>query len=144
METKINIFLILLFFAFTACHQKQNKTESLEMKKFEAFKAKEKFIEDADNMYPGIGDKKLKPILTQKINLAATDFEVLAEKGNASVKDYQNAIKKGLSRFKTIYQSIDTEDRERICTYFEELMDIVGLESSGGHLNHFIYGFNPN
>ena len=114
------------------------------MKKFEAFKAKEKFIEDADIMYPGIGDKKLKPILTQKINLAATDFEVLAEKGNASVKDYQNAIKKGLSRFKTIYQSIDTEDRERICTYFEELMDIVGLESSGGHLNHFIYGFNPN
>ncbi len=144
MKTIINILLVLLFFGFTACHQKQNKTESQEMKKFEAFKAKEKFIEDADIMYPGIGDQKLKPILTEKINLAATDFEVIAGKGNASDKDYQNAIKKGLYRFKTIYQSIDTEDRERICTYFEELMDIVGLESSGGHLNLFIYGFNPN
>ncbi len=144
MITKINLFLILLILVFTACHQNQNKTQSQEMKKLEALKAKEKFIEDADIMYPGIGDQKLKPTLTEKINLAATDFEVLAEKGNASDKDYQNAIKKGLSRFKTLYQSIDTEDRERICTYFEELMDIVGLESSGGHLNHFIYGFNPN
>jgi hypothetical protein len=26
----------------------------------------------------------------------------------------------------------------------EELMDIVGLESSGGHLNHFMFGFDPN
>ncbi|NOU62328.1 DUF4844 domain-containing protein, partial [Marinifilum caeruleilacunae] len=36
------------------------------------------------------------------------------------------------------------EDRERICCYFEELMDIVGLESSDGQLNDFMYGFNPS
>jgi hypothetical protein len=38
------------------------------LKKLEAFKAKEKYIEDADIMYPGIGDQKLKPVLTEKIN----------------------------------------------------------------------------
>ena len=38
---------------------------------------------------------------------------------------------------------LDTEDRERICHYYEELMNIVGLESSGGHLNNFMYGFDP-
>jgi hypothetical protein len=57
--------------------------------------------------------------------------------------EYQNAIKIGLDRFSDLYLKLDTEDRERVCSYFEELMDIVGLESSGGHLNDFMYGFNP-
>lgn len=51
-------------------------------------------------------------------------------------------IKVGLSRFSDIRMELDTEDRERLCGYFEELMDIVGLESSGGHLMMFMYGFS--
>ena len=38
----------------------------------------------------------------------------------------------------------DTEDRERVCHYFEELMSLVGLESSGEILNTVMYGFNPD
>ena len=38
---------------------------------------------------------------------------------------------------------LDTEDREKICNYIEELMDIVHLESSNGQLNKFMYGFDP-
>lgn len=94
-------------------------------------------------MYPGIGDQKLKPVLTEKINQAATDFEVLAERGIASDKDYQNAIKKGLSRFKTIYQSIDTEDRERICTYFEEHMDSSRTRKFGWLFESFHLWIQP-
>jgi hypothetical protein len=56
---------------------------------------------------------------------------------------YQDKIKIGLKRFGDIYINLDTEDRERVCHYFEELMDIVGLESSDGHLNNFMYGFDP-
>lgn len=110
------------------------------MAKFEAFRNKEKFIPDEKLFYPGIGDTTLKPILVMKINLAADDFEELAKKNDSSEKDYQNAIRKGLDRFTGIY--IDSEDQDRICHYFEELMDIVGLESSGGHLNNFRYGFD--
>lgn len=113
------------------------------MEKFEKFKVKEKFVEDDKLHYPGIGDEKLKPILTERINLAAEDFEKVARSGNATDKDYQSAIKKGLERFGNIYLEIDTENRERICGYFEELMDIVGLESSDGQLNNFMYGFDP-
>ena len=50
----------------------------------------------------------------------------------------------GLSRFADIYLELNTEDRERVCSYFEELMDIVGLESSNGQLNKFMYEFDPN
>ncbi|HTG66698.1 MAG TPA: DUF4844 domain-containing protein, partial [Flavobacterium sp.] len=110
------------------------------MPKFEEFKRKEKFIPDEKLFYPGIGDPTQKPILTEKINLVADDFEKLAKRGNATDKDYQNAIKIGLERFTGIY--IDSENQERICYYFEELMDIVGLESSDGQLNNFRYGFD--
>lgn len=114
------------------------------MTKFEQFKNKEKFLQDNKLFYPGIGNPSLKPVLTEKINLAADDFKKLADKGNATDIEYQNAIKIGLDRFADLYLQLDTEDRERVCSYFEELMDIVGLESSSGHLNNFMYGFDPN
>ncbi|WP_324677188.1 DUF4844 domain-containing protein [Hymenobacter sp. GOD-10R] len=113
------------------------------MAKFDEFKNKEKFLQDNKLFYPGISDLRLKPILTEKINISADDFKTLADKGNVTSKEYQDAIKKGLDRFAEIYIDLDTEDRERVCSYYEELMDIVGLESSDGHLNNFMYGFDP-
>lgn len=111
------------------------------MDKFEQFKKKEKFV--AEQFYTGVADTNMRPLLTDKINQAADDFATLAKSGSATDKDYQDKIKIGLDRFADIYINLDTEDRERLCTYFEELMDIVGLESSGGHLNKFMYGFDP-
>jgi Domain of unknown function (DUF4844) len=113
------------------------------MIEFEDFKEKEKFVRQNNPFYPGISDAKMRPILTKKINLAVDDFKNLAEKGNATDEEYQDKIKIGLERFSDDYINLDTEDRERVCLYFEELMDIVGLESSGGYLNDFMYGFDP-
>jgi hypothetical protein len=114
------------------------------MDKFEDFKQKEKFIEDNSIFYPGISDPTLRPILTEKINQAADDFKNVSLQPNPKDEDYQDKIQTGLERFGDLYLNLDTEDRERVCHYFEELMDIVGLESSGGHLNNFMYGFDPN
>ena len=86
----------------------------------------------------------MRPIFTEKVNRAAADFKNVAESENPTEKKYQEKIKIGLSRFAEVYMELDTEDRERVCTYFEELMDIVGLESSNGQLNRFMYGFDPN
>ncbi|MES2655704.1 MAG: DUF4844 domain-containing protein [Bacteroidota bacterium] len=143
MKQITNILLGLTLVLFIACGQGQIKTPENAMAKFEEFYNKEKFLQDDKLFYTGIGDPKLKPILTEKINLSANDFKELADKGNATNKEYQDAIKKGLDRFSEIYIQLDTEDRERVCRYFEELMDIVGLESSDGHLNNFMYGFDP-
>jgi hypothetical protein len=38
----------------------------------------------------------------------------------------------------------DTEERERLCGYLEEIMDIAGIESSDGLLNGWLYGFDPS
>jgi hypothetical protein len=113
------------------------------MTELEKFKSKDKFLRDDKAFYSGVSDPKLKALLTEKINQAAGDFETLSRKETASEKEYQDLIGKGLERFGAVYEQTDTEDRERICSYFEELMDIVGVESSGGHLNNFQYGFDP-
>lgn len=127
----------------TACSQGQMKTSEGAMDQFEAFTGKEKFAEDVKAFYPGIGNPVMKPILTDKINKAAEDFKEVAQRENPTAKKYQEQIDIGLRRFSDAYSELDTEDRERVCTYFEELMDLVGLESSDGKLNEFMYGFDP-
>lgn len=144
MKQTLNIIIGLILLLFTACGQGQIKTPENAMTKFEEFKNKEKFIPDKQLFYPGISDQSIKSIATEKINLVAEDFKKIAIKGTATDKEYQNAIKNGLIRFSGIYLNLDTEDRERVCSYFEELMDIVNLESSSGLLNNFMYGFDPN
>ena len=119
------------------------KTPDNAMDKFEEFKKKEKFFEDNTLFYPGIGDPIMRPILTDKINLAASDFKEVANSKNPTDKEYQEKIRIGLKRFSDVYLNLDTEDRERVCSYFEELMDVVGLESSDGQLNEFMYEFDP-
>ncbi|WP_460219358.1 DUF4844 domain-containing protein [Psychroserpens sp. MEBiC05023] len=110
--------------------------------KITEFIAKKKFV--SENHYPGIEDEKMRPVFTEKINLIALDFKTVAESEKPTEKKYQEKIGIGLSRFADIYLELDTEDRERVCTYIEELMDIIELESSNGQLNKFMYGFDPN
>lgn len=141
MKNLIQLTLILL--TLISCGQGKMKTSANSMDKFEKFKAKEKFVEDKKLLYPGIGNPELKPILTEMINKAAEDFEEVAQNENPTAKKYQEKIGIGLQRFSGVYLNIDTEDKERICSYFEELMDIVELENSNGQLNEFMYGFDP-
>lgn len=144
MKTFIYLLTGLTLFFCAACGQERiKKTVDHEVTQLETFKLKEKFTKDDRLHYPGIGDPKIKPMLTGKINQSADDFKALLAGGATTDKAYQDALKKGLDRFAEVYISLDTEDRERVCHYYEELMDIVGLESSDGHLNDFMYGFDP-
>ena len=117
-------------------------SSDIEMK-FDEFKKKEKFIEEDFSFYPGAQTPEIRVQMNERINMAADDFIQVAKRNQPTDKEFQEAIGTGLGRFHEIYLDLDTEDRERICTYFEEMMDIVGLESSGGHLNEFMYGFDP-
>lgn len=144
MKGIINLVTAFTLLYCTACGQGQiSKSAGQGVKQPETFKHKEKFIKEDRPPYPGIGDPAIKPILTGKINQSADNFKALLTGGTTTAGAYQDTIKKGLDRFAAIYVLPDTEDRERICAYYEELMNIVGLESSGGHLYNFRYGFDP-
>jgi len=140
------IQILILFLTLSACGQKatEMKTPENANKQFAEFIAKKKFVaQPYPNYYPGIADEKMRPIFTEKINQIASDFKNVAESENPTNKDYQEQIGIGLSKFRENYLELDTEDREMICVYIEQLMDIVGLESSNGQLNKFMYGFDP-
>ena len=136
--------LIILSAALNACSQKNMETPTNAIQELAEFKSKEKFNSDNSLMYPGAANPEIKTKLSELINLAADDFIVAAQNASPTEDLYHEKIKLGLSRFSKIYLDIDTEDRERVCIYYEELMDIVQLESSGGQLNIFMYGFDPS
>ncbi len=138
MKYIITLFIVLFSMA---CTQVEMKTGKDVIVKIEEFRKKEKFV-GGDFLYTGIEDEALKAITTEKINQVSQDFEEVAKNENPTEDLYLKKIELGLERFSGIYLEFDTEDRERVCRYFEELMDIVGLESSNGQLNKFMYGFN--
>jgi hypothetical protein len=41
------------------------------------------------------------------------------------------------------FEHADTEEREQACTYCERVMAILGIASSDGALNTWLYGFDP-
>ncbi len=100
-----------------------------------------KFTADESIFYPGLENESIRGRVTDLINRGVDEFISVVQK-NGSEKDFQQAISKGLSFFETLDYSLDTEDRERVCRYYEEMMDAVGLESSGGILNRWMYGFD--
>jgi len=110
--------------------------------KLQQFKKEPKFEAESKGIFNGLAKPKLKPKLTELLNQTADDF-ISTTKNNPSDKKYQDDIRKGLSRFNSFYLDLDTEDREKVCSYFEELMDCVGLQSSDGALNKWLYGFDP-
>jgi len=142
MKKALSLLASLLFFA---CANEQIMiTPENALKQLDTFQQKKKFEADEKLFYPGLVDEKLRPILTKLINQAATDFKTVATSPQPTNTAYWAKIKLGLNRFSTLEIGLDTEERERICSYFEELMDIVGLESSNGQLNTFMYGFDPS
>jgi len=128
--------------ALSACNNGTVNPQPNAMEKLNSFKEKPKFEVDEKLGYMGLGSPELYSVMNGKMNAAADDFAKVASLQSATEKAYQDAISIGLKRFEEVYLELDTEDRERVCHYYEELMDIVGLKSSGGLLNKFMYGFD--
>jgi uncharacterized protein DUF4844 len=41
------------------------------------------------------------------------------------------------------FEMHDSEERDRVCSYLEQIMDILGIDSSDGLVNVWRYGFDP-
>lgn len=136
------LILILIPVSFSLWGQsKIIMVNNIAIQKLKNFKKKNKF--DSDHLsFNGLSNPKLKTKLSQLLNECADDF-VFTVKNNPSEEKFQEDIKKGLLKFNPYYLDLDTEDREKICSYFEEMMDCIELQSSGGQLNKWLYGFDP-
>lgn len=109
----------------------QSKSEALK-----AFVAKKKFL--PEKLYPGAPTEKVRSRFESLINSLAINLLPIADKPDPKAK-LMEAFKAAYPAF----EYADTEERERGVGYFEELMDILGVESSDGLLNKLMYGFDP-
>lgn len=100
-----------------------------------AFKAQAKFYPDDE--YTGAWPEEQRPVLEAVLNRSADEFLRITQTGPTEER-YRQALAAGLSQIEG--DQLDTEDRERVAGQYQDLMDIVGLRSSEGLLNEFVYG----
>ena len=94
----------------------------------------------ADGMlYTGVQDPVQRKRLNAQVFLSIQKFKV-AYQNNASKQAYLTLLASEIAT----YPRADTEDAERVAMVFEKMMDCVGLESSNGILNTWMYGFDPD
>jgi Domain of unknown function (DUF4844) len=107
--------------------------------KLQALRDESKFHEDVARFYPGaIGEAKRGSL---QAHLNALLDRLIAGLPSSPTKEYV------LREFRStlpLFELEDSEDRDCFLAYLEQVMDIVGLESSDGLLNNWRYGFDPN
>ncbi len=114
----------------------QSHANSDRQRALDAFAAKKKFLPEPQ--YPGAATEPERVRLQALINALAARLQFLVNEPHP-----KPAL---MAAFEAAYQDfslLETEDRERCLGYFEELMDIFGVESSDGLLNRLLYGFDP-
>lgn len=78
-----------------------------------------------------------RPVLNKILVQSTRDF--LAITAHKPTKEaYFQSVDESLTRLSTLVTQV--EDREQVAEYFQDLLDIVGLESSEGRLNAFVKG----
>ncbi|MEF0862074.1 DUF4844 domain-containing protein, partial [Acinetobacter baumannii] len=123
----------------------ENKTEmsiqnsnSIVIQQLEKFKAQDHFAGDGQ-LYTGVQNSALRMSLNQKVADTAQAFIALYQQKNEPTKaELLQVLANGISQIDP--DKLDTEDREQVATTFESFLDIVGLESSEGILNKWVYG----
>ncbi|HEY0647187.1 DUF4844 domain-containing protein [Phenylobacterium sp.] len=89
-------------------------------------------------LYTGVSDPVVRRAAEAIINTAIAQVRDLLRSPTDSAA-VLHIFRAGLQRLTLS----DTEDRERAAIHVEEIMECIGLESSQGLLNEFVYGFEP-
>ena len=105
----------------------------------QAFRLEPKFVGEPDGLYTGVQDEPLRRDAELVVNALIGNIEE-GLKATPTEAFLLNQFAVALLQL-TLF---DTEDREQACAYLERIMDCVGLESSNGLLNNWMYGFDPD
>lgn len=126
---------LLLLAGCTSQPQHPMHVPSTAVQQLQAFKTKAKF--EADDLYTGAWPAEVRPVLNSVLNQSADEF-INITTAQPTQEQYLQAMANGLAKIDA--DELDTEDRERVAEQYQDLMDIVGLQSSEGLLNKFVYG----
>lgn len=89
----------------------------------------------------GISSKKLpaetRPLLNRVLVQAASDFLALAAH-QPTREGYYKTLDAGLAKLQPMLPGV--KDREQVAEYFQDMLDIVGIDTSEGRLTAFVEG----
>ncbi|MFK3976765.1 DUF4844 domain-containing protein [Shewanella vesiculosa] len=136
---KFSILLLSIISLFAIAGNSKvihNNVERLQ--KLEKLLIEKKFTADEKLFYPGAPSEEIRATCEQAINILIKALIDIPETG--ITKDQFWGL---LEKAAELYKQFDSEEMDRGLTYMEEIMDIYGIESSGGRLNTWRYGFDP-
>lgn len=156
------VFIIVFISLFCACtnqgnsslHESTNYIHDSSLKnkieinvhavaKLKRLKSKYKFgAEEKSSIFPlgyvGILPKESRPLANHLMNKSLERLiQLIKTKHSPTKLQILDEFNIGLNSFNEI--ATDTEDRERVCHYYSEIMDIIGLDSSNELLNNWLY-----
>ena len=82
-----------------------------------------------------------RPQLNKVLVKAAAEFLTLATH-NPTREEYFKSLDAGLAQLTPLV--VGVQDRQQLADYFQDVLDIVGLESSEGRLTAFVQGTTAN
>jgi hypothetical protein len=91
-------------------------------------------------LYKGVRDPALRANLNSHFGLAIAHFTAAVER-KATKNEYLALLASEIKKFERA--ELETEDAEKVGTNFEHILDCIGLDSSEGILNNWMYGFDP-
>jgi hypothetical protein len=107
--------------------------------KLDHLKLRPKYVDEPDRLYSAMPSEHDRQLAETQLNDLLDDLKRRVP-GGLTKQFVLDQCAKTLSGF----ESGDTEDRERLCDYLAEVMDIVGVENDDGLLDRWLYGFDPN
>lgn len=106
------------------------------LQRLSALRSEPKFNEE--NLYPGAPSEGIRLNAEGAVNAMLDRLSV----GLPASPRKSYVLSEFLEMLKG-FEDEDTEEREQACTYCERVMQILGIESSDGALNTWLYGFDP-
>ncbi|MDO7845184.1 DUF4844 domain-containing protein [Hymenobacter sp. M29] len=77
-----------------------------------------------------------RPMTSRVLAQSTSDFLALASRTNPTKEAFLQSLDAGLSRINPMMKTL--EDRQQVASFYQDLLDLVGIESSEGRLTTFV------
>lgn len=140
MRSSLILFFLLLTLA--GCSSSSSyKNISMDIKdnaieELESLKNLVKFGAETSTGYIGLLPQEMQPEANDLMNKSINHLIRILKK-SPTKDNILNEFKRGLSDFDAF--ELDTEDRERVCEYYDQIREIIGFDSTDGILNDWLY-----
>ena len=136
-------FLLLGLIAVSGCtttDRTETVSHSASIQCLQQLIAKDNFSAVPGSLYTDVQDPTVRAELNNRLN-AAVQLLIAAVSRGANESEHLAILNDQIN--KIARDQLDTEDAEQVASNFELTLDCLHIESSGGILNTWMYGFDP-